>query len=84
MTNKRQKATKVKWKWGRKHNESTTKQLICLEYNYSSLEKEFSLVEFCWSSFACSRTQNFTIVDEEKDKIKQIYIWNTMTTGYIM
>ena len=31
-----------------------------------------------------SRTQNFTILDQEKHKIKQIYIWNPMITGFIL
>ena len=30
-----------------------------------------------------SRTENFTIIDQEKHKIKQIYIWNPMTTRFI-
>ena len=30
------------------------------------------------------RTQNFTIIDQEKHKIEQIYIWSPMTTGLIM
>ena len=31
-----------------------------------------------------SKTQNLTIIDQEKHKIKQIYIWIPMTTGFIM
>ena len=31
-----------------------------------------------------SSTQSFTIIDQEKHKIKQIYIWNPMITGFIM
>ena len=30
------------------------------------------------------RTQNFTIIDQEKHKIEQIYIWSPMTTELIM
>ena len=30
------------------------------------------------------RTQNFTIINQEKHKIKQIYIWNPMTNWFIM
>ena len=38
---------------------------------------------FCWSSFAKDHKQNVTIIDQEKHKIKQIYIWNLMTTGFL-
>ena len=31
---------------------------------------------------ALKRSQNFTIIDQEKHYIKQIYIWNHMTTGH--
>ena len=31
-----------------------------------------------------SKTQNVTIIDKEKHKIKQIYIWIPMTTEFIM
>ena len=31
-----------------------------------------------------SKTQNVTIIDQEKHKIKQIYVWIPMTTGFIM
>ena len=31
-----------------------------------------------------SEAQNFTIINQEKHKIKQIYIWNPMTTRYVM
>ena len=60
MTDKRQKATKVKCK----HDESLTKQPIFVEYSRN--------------------TQYFTKIDQEKHKIEQIYIWNLMTTGFIM
>ena len=30
------------------------------------------------------RTQNFTLIDQEKQKIKQIDNWNPMTTKFIM
>jgi len=69
MTNKRQKAMKVKCKLGRKRDESTSFRI------YSSLEA---------ASVFRNWTQTFTIVDQEKHKIKQIYIWNPMTTGFIM
>ena len=29
-------------------------------------------------------TQDFSKIEQEKRKIEQIYIWNTMTTGFIM
>ena len=48
MTDKRQKATKVKCKQGRKREKSTTRQSIFLEY-ILSLEKAS---DFYWSSFA--------------------------------
>ena len=78
MPNKRQKATNFKCtsKWGRKHNEFTAKQSVFVEYiiMYSSLEKAF-----CWSLiFVCSRTQHFTVMDQDKHKIKQMYIWNPL------
>ena len=59
---------KVKCKLGRKRDEFTSFRI------YSSLET---------ASVFRSRTQTFTIVDQEKHKIKQIYIWNPMTTGFI-
>ena len=67
MTDKRQKATKVKCKRGK----STTKQSIF--QGYILLQKKHH-----------SRTQNFNKIDQEKHKIKQIYIWNPVTTGFIM
>ena len=33
---------------------------------------------------ARKKTQNFTLIEQEKQKIKQIYIWNPMTTKFIM
>ena len=30
------------------------------------------------------RTQNFTLIDQEKHKIEQIYLWSPMPTGLIM
>ena len=30
------------------------------------------------------RTQNFTIINQDKHKIEQIYIWNPLTTAFIM
>ena len=35
----------------------------------------------CWTSF---EEKNFAIINKEKHKIEQIYIWNPMTTGFIM
>ena len=32
----------------------------------------------------CRRKQNSTIIGQKKHKIKQIYIWNPMTTGLII
>ena len=59
---------KVKSKLGRKRDEFTSFWI------YSSLET---------ASVFRSWTQTFTIVDQEKHKVKQIYIWNPMTTGFI-
>ena len=29
-------------------------------------------------------TKHFTKIDQKKHKVRQIYIWNPMTTGFIM
>ena len=74
MTVKRQKAKKVKCK----HEESLTKQSIFVEY--SILQKKHL-------SFAGARGQiNTTLYQNrpEDTQIRQIYIWNPMTTGFIM
>ena len=44
---------------------------------YSSLEEAF---EFCWSLFA---EEHKPIINQEKHKIKQIFIWTPMTIGFI-
>ena len=74
MTDKRQKATKVKCK----HDESLTKQSIFVEYSLL-LKKHLSLLEIIrrW-------TQRFSKIDQEESKIEQICMWNPMTTGFIM
>ena len=64
LTDKRQKATEVKYKC----EESLTKQSIFVEY---------SLLQKKYLSFA-------TKIDHRKHKIGQIYIWNPMTTRFIM
>ena len=46
---------------------------------FSVLEEVF---EFCWSSLADEH--NTTKIDQRRHKIGQIYIWNPMTTGFIM
>ena len=74
MTDKRPKATKVKCKG----DESITKQLIFLEY--PPLWKK----HLSFSGAHCKRSQNVTVIDQEKHKIKQIYIWNPMTNRFIM
>ena len=56
MTGKRQKAKKVKCK----HDESTTKQSIFLEY-ILLYKKHLSLLEL-----VRRRTENVTIIDQEK------------------
>ena len=40
-------------------------------------------LEFCWSSFVKENKTN-AIIDQEKHKIEQIYIWSAVITGYIM
>ena len=40
-------------------------------------------LEFCWSSFDKENKTN-AIIDQEKHKIEQIYIWSAVITGYIM
>ena len=75
MTDKRQKATKFKCK----RDESITKQSVFLEYIL--LSKFFFRVLL---ELVRKGSQNFTIIDQEKHKIKQIYIENPTTTGFIM
>ena len=58
----------VKCKWA----ESTTKQSVFVEHSYSLKKKNhLSFVEACFR-----RTQNLSTIDQEKQKIQQIYIWN--------
>ena len=78
MTDKRQKATKVKCK----REESLTKQSIFVEY---------SLLYKKYLSFAGARWQMNTTIYQNRDKTDQktyksgqIYIWSLMTTGFIM
>ena len=75
MTDKRQKATKFKCK----RDESITKQSVFLEYILLSKFFFRVLLELFRKG-----SQNFTIIDQEKHKIKQIYIENPTTTGFIM
>ena len=75
MTDKRQKATKFKCK----RDESITKQSVFLEYILLSKFFFRVLLELFRKG-----SQNFTIIDQEKHKIKQIYIENLTTTGFIM
>ena len=72
MTDKRQKDTKVKCK----RDESQTKQSIFVNIVFSR-GRIWVLLELIhrW-------TQHFSKTDQEKRK--QIYIWNPMTTGFIM
>ena len=46
---------------------------------YTLLKEAF---ESCWSSFG--EKKNFAIINKEKHKIEQIYIWNPMATEFIM
>ena len=55
-----------------KRVESTTKQSVFVEHSYSLKKKNhLSFVEACFR-----RTQNLSTIDQEKQKIQQIYIWN--------
>ena len=76
FTNDRQRATKFRCK----RDESTTK-IVNIPRISSSLEKASSRVLL---ELVCRRTLDFTITYQAKQKLKQIYIWNTMTTGFIM
>ena len=75
MTDKRQKATKFKCNRG----ESITTQSVFFEYIL--LLKFFFRVLL---ELFRQGSQNFTIIDQEKHKIIQIYIENPTTTGFIM
>ena len=76
MTDKKQKATKVKCN----QDESKCKTVIICGEFCSSLEEAWVLLEL-----VCRRTQDFTKTDQEKPKIEQIYmyIWNPKTTVFI-
>ena len=61
------------------HDESTTKQSIFLEYILLLRElNNWGLLEL-----VPRRTSYFTLIDLEKHKINQIYIWKPVTTGLI-
>ena len=74
MTDKRQKATKVKGK----HEESLTKQSIFVEYSLL-LKKHLSFAGVRWQ-------MNTTLYHNRPKarKIGQICIWNPTTTGFIV
>ena len=74
MTDKRQKAVKVKCK----HDEPLTKQSIFVEY--SLLQKK----HLSFSGAHSQMNQHFTKIDQEKRKFEKICVWNPMTTGFIM
>ena len=68
----------VKCKRCCERDESTTKQTTFLEH---ILLKKRHL------SFAGARsgkTENFTVINQGKHKVKQIYFWNLMTTVFTM
>ena len=62
-----------------KCDEYTTKQSVLVNTMYTLLKEAF---ESCWSSFG--EKKNFAIINKEKHKIEQIYIWNPMATEFIM
>ena len=74
MTDKRQKAAKVKCK----RDESLIKTA-----NICGIQSSLEAFEFCWSSFA-DEHNTFTKIDQEKRKIEVICICSPMTTGFIM
>ena len=74
MTDKRQKATKVKCK----RDESIKNQSIFVEYIL--IERNI------WILLELVRrwTQHFTKIDQKKRKIEPICIWKPIPTGFIM
>ena len=66
---KKQMVTKVKCK----QVKSTLKQSVFVEYSYSLKKNHLSLEGACFR-----RTQNLSIIDQEKQKIQQICIGNSM------
>ena len=61
------------------HDESTTKQSIFVEYILLLRE----LNTWVLLELVPRRTSYFTLIDLEKHKINQIYIWKPVTTGLI-
>ena len=51
--------------------------------NIFSLAEAYFHFDFLWSSFTKEHKTN-AIINQEKHKIEQIYIWSPVTTGYIM
>ena len=72
MTDKRQKAAKVKCKRDESQNSQYWWNIV---FSKSSIWVLLQLIRR-W-------TQHFTKIDPEKRKIEQICIWNPMTTGFI-
>ena len=76
MTDKRQKAKKVKCKC----NQSINNETVNICGIHSSLEEAF---EFCWSLLA-SKHNTYQKSTWRNEKFEQICVWNPMTTGFIM
>ena len=74
MTDKRQTAAKVKCKHENLKQNS--------QYLWNIVISRTSI----WVLLdpVCRWTQHFSKIEQEKRKIEQIYIWNPMTTGFIM
>ena len=59
--------------------ELTTKIFFFVEHSiFFFSEKK---IEFCWSSF--QKNTNLSILDQEKQKIQQFYIWNPINDYWI-
>ena len=74
MTDKRQKATKVKCK----REQSLTKESKFVDYILPRRGIRVLL------ELARRWTQHFSKIHQEKRNIERIWMWNPMTTGYIM
>ena len=78
MTDKRQKAIKVTCKPGGNLDESTTKRSMLYSWNiFLFRENIWVLLEL-----VCNRTQNFTIIDQEKHEVKKFTYGTLRLPGF--